>query len=120
MTKPTTPLPAFAEGCIDDINALPTVTLRRIALLLLSEVVQGRRAGRPLGVRLPTGDLSDCFKVYFDEVRDIKPRYRIVYREFDDGSVLGVRVEAVAVGRRDALSVYFEAARRLGRLPEQQ
>jgi len=62
-----------------------------------------------------TGDLSDCFKVYFDENDDQKPRYRLVYRHISD-TVEAVSVEVVAVGQRRIMQVYVDAAKRLGRI----
>jgi addiction module RelE/StbE family toxin len=69
-----------------------------------------------LGQRLEhlaqTGDMSDCRKIYIDE-----RRYRIVYRLLPDEKE-PAQVDVIAVGRRERLEVYIEAARRLGRLPE--
>jgi hypothetical protein len=113
--RPT--LPAFADGCIDDINALPSVELRRVAVKILQEVEAGTLHGRPLDSRPSTGDLTDCFKIYFDDQAETKPRFRIVYRMNPDGRVTAARVQAIAVGQRSALAAYYDAARRLGRLP---
>ena len=62
-----------------------------------------------------TGDLSDCFKVYFDFPRGDRPDYRLVYRKNPDETIVAVAVQIVAAGRRESLAVYLEAARRLGR-----
>ncbi|SEB94235.1 hypothetical protein SAMN04489806_2186 [Paramicrobacterium humi] len=111
------PKPRFRPGVADDINALPTENLRRRALVIALDVANGRLRGLPLGNHRATGDLTDCFKVYFD-VRDGPPRYRLVYRVLESGGIEVSLVEVVAVGRRASMAVYAEAARRLGRLDE--
>jgi hypothetical protein len=96
-----------------DINALPTQKLKEIALQRISDVVNGRLSGARLEDMSRTGDLTDCFKLYFDETGGPDPTYRVVYRE------LAVEVvEVVAVEQREELYVYALAALRLGRLPE--
>lgn len=105
-------------GCEKDFAALPTHNLRVIAMQILVDVSLGKRAGQALDEMASTGDLSDCFKVYFDERDDIKPRFRLVYRLLPDGGVDAVIVEAVAVGQRAALDAYVRAAKRLGRLDD--
>ena len=99
-----------------DIPALPTDRLKRVALQILVDVARGDRRGAPLDDLAPTGDLRDCYKVYFDERGDRKPRYRLAYRLLPSGGVEAVSVEAVAIGERGGLAAYIAAARRLGRL----
>lgn len=62
-------------------------------------------------------DLSDCFKIYFDNYK-----HRIVYRKKGiDFEVVGVEkvpgpiAEIIAVGKRDKEQVYIDACKRLGR-----
>jgi hypothetical protein len=105
-------LPEFA----DDVRALPTQRLQRIVIQRLVDISKGRLEGKPLDERVATGDLSDCRKLYFDETGGMKPRYRLVYRLLPN-EVQATEVQAVATGEREALVVYYEAARRLGRLP---
>jgi hypothetical protein len=99
-----------------DISALPTQKLQEIALQRISDVVNGRLSGARLEDMSRTGNLTDCFKLYFDERGGPDPAYRVVYRELAEGAV--EVVEVVAVEQRDALYVYALAALRLGRLPE--
>lgn len=104
------------DQCKPDFVRLPTDNLRQIAIQIVVDVSNGERAGEGLGELSSTGDLSDCFKVYFDERDDIKPRFRLVYRLLPHGGVEALLIEVVSVGRREALAAYVEAARRLGRL----
>lgn len=108
---------AYREGFRQDILALPSRQLQKVALQIVVGVSKGRRRGRPLESRVATGDLSDCRKVYFDEVGTNRPRFRLVYRLLPD-EVEAVEVEAVAVGRREALAAYVVAATRLGRMSD--
>ena len=103
--------PKFAS----DIRDLPTANLQRLALQKITDVSNRILTGIPLEDHPAVGDLSDCRKIYFDEHDDIAPRYRLVYRLLPN-EVQAVCVEAVTVGQRKALEVYVEAARRLGRL----
>lgn len=101
---------------VGDIKALPTQKLKEIALQRISDVVNGRLSGARLEDMSRTGDLTDCFKLYFDETGGPDPAYRVVYRELAEGAV--EVVEVVAVEQREELYVYALAALRLGRLPE--
>ncbi len=101
---------------VGDIKALPTQKLKEIALQRISDVVNGRLRGARLEDMSRTGDLTDCFKLYFDETGGPGPAYRVVYRELAEGAV--EVVEVVAVEQREELYVYALAALRLGRLPE--
>lgn len=107
----------YRPGFAADVKALPTSRLQTIVLQRLVDVSKGRLQGVPLERRASTGDLGDCRKLYFDETGGRRPDYRLVYRLLPD-EVHAVAVEAVAVGRREALQVYLEAARRLGRSSE--
>jgi hypothetical protein len=73
----------------------------------------------PLKEHPLVGDRWDCCKVHFDEDEDRWPRFRLVYRLLPD-EIAAVEVEAIAVGRRAAMAPYVEAARRLGRLVDDQ
>jgi hypothetical protein len=108
-------LPEFLPGCVEDIKELPTMKLRYVVIEFLIEIESGARHGLPLDERKSTGDLSDCFKIYFDEERNMRPNYRLVYRELSAGGSNSSRIQAVAVGRRAGLDVYYLAARRLNR-----
>ena len=104
-----TRLPGFDQ----DIYALPhkvrVMTLERLAFIR-----DGKLRGERLDNHPTTGDLSDCYKLYFDPVPTRKPRYRLVYR-YTPNEVAAVALEAVAVGEREALSVYIQALERLNR-----
>lgn len=81
---------------------------------MLVLVRDGKARGVRLDSRVATGDLTDCFKLYFDPDGSQRPRFRLVYRYTPD-EVQAVALEAVAVGRRQGLDVYVTAADRLGR-----
>lgn len=102
---------------MDDIRSLPTSELKALVFRLLQEIEAGYITGLPLDDLAHTGDLSDCFKVYFDHPRGDRPAYRLVYRLNPDRTVTAALIQAVAIGRREQLAVYREAARRLGRTP---
>ncbi|MCK2029654.1 hypothetical protein KZC54_07940 [Microbacterium sp. KSW4-6] len=85
-----------------------------MALDMLVLVRDGRVAGVKLDSRVATGDLGDCYKLYFDPDGSGKPRYRLVYRYTPD-EVRAVAVEAVAVGRRANLDAYRRAIANLAR-----
>lgn len=103
--------PKFA----DDIRKLPSKNLQELALQKITDVSNRSLAGIPLKDHPSVGDLSDCRKIYFDEQDEMAPRYRLVYRLLPN-EVQAVCVEAITVGERNALRVYVEAAKRLGRL----
>ncbi len=103
-------LPGF-QG---DIDALPDLATRKMALDMLVLVRDGKIRGRPLDDRISTGDLSDCYKLYFDPDGSGKPRFRLVYR-YTPTEVAAVAVEAVAVGRRADLDAYRRAIANLDR-----
>jgi hypothetical protein len=102
----------------DDVRHLPSLNLQRRAIQIIVDVSTGGLEGRPLEAHPSVGDLSDCRKVYFDDQEAGKPRFRLVYRLLPN-EVEAVAVEAVAVGRRRLMEVYVEAARRLGRLVDE-
>jgi len=98
-----------------EIEELP-VEVRRAVVEILVQIRDYQTSGKALEERASTGDLSDCFKYYFDPDPLVRPgRYRLVYRLLPDDRLELVMVEAVAVGLRQALEVYHTAARRLGR-----
>ncbi len=100
-------------GVLDDLKALPTRELRILAMTLLLEIEAGRVTGKPLDARAHTGDLSDCFKLYFDHPQGDRPAFRIVYRLNPDSSPDAARIQAVAVGKRQSLAVYQQAVNRI-------
>lgn len=107
-----TSIPGFER----DVYALPDLKTRKMALDMLALIRVGRVHGEALGQHIKTGDLSDCYKFYFDPNGVGKPRYRLVYR-YTPNEVEAIAVEAIAVGERRGLDVYITAAERLKRLP---
>lgn len=103
-------LPGFQR----DIDDLPDIRVRKMALDMLVLVRDGKASGVPLEERAGTADLGDCFKFYFDPDGSGKPRFRLVYRWLPD-QLQAVALEAVAVGERADLDAYVRAARNLGR-----
>lgn len=101
-------------GFQDDIDALPDLATRKMALDMLVLVRDGKVRGQPLDARIGTGDLSDCYKLYFDPDGSGKPRFRLVYR-YTPAEVTAVALEAVAVGRRADLDAYQRAITNLAR-----
>jgi mRNA interferase RelE/StbE len=101
-------------GFQDDINALPDLATRKMALDMLVLIRNGKVRGQPLDSRVTTGDLGDCYKLYFDPDGSGKPRFRLVYR-YTPTEVTAVALEAVAVGRRADLDAYQRAIKNLGR-----
>ena len=104
----------YADGFLADIKSLPS-DLQNVAFYLMDDLARGRIRGKPLEAHPEIGDLSDCFKLYFDVRKDMSPGYRLVYRELISGEIEGVSIEAIAVGRRQAFEVYKVAVERLGR-----
>ncbi|WP_091471019.1 hypothetical protein [Paenarthrobacter nitroguajacolicus] len=108
----------FLDGFRDDIKTLVRQG-QAMALQLLVDVSQGKTTGLPLDDNAKTGDLSDCFKIYFDHdpafTQPNEMRFRLVYRLLEDGKVQAATVEAVAVGPRRDLEAYRRAAKNLGR-----
>ena len=113
MDRPLTRtyLPEFRE----DLFELADSNLQRRVLTIWTHVSKGLIAGIPLAHLASVGDLSDCYKIYFDVQDSASPRYRFVYRLLPN-RIEAISVEAIAVGERRALRVYVKAARRLGRL----
>jgi len=105
-----TALPGFQQ----DIDALPDLQTKKMALDMLVLVRDGKTRGVKLDARVSTADLGDCYKLYFDPEGVGRPRYRLVYR-FTPDELTAVALEAVAVGRRADLDAYKRAAANLGR-----
>ena len=104
----------YADGFLGDLQDLSS-DLRNVAFFLMDDLASGRIRGKALSVHPEIGDLSDCFKLFFDVRKDMSPGYRLVYRALISGEIEGVSIEAIAVGRRQAFEVYKIAIERLGR-----
>ncbi len=97
----------------DDINALPSTELRLAAVRAIKALEGNPWLGAELRDRIRVGDLRRVRRVAFDEPAwDDKPRYRLVYRNEPDDVVVEV-VAVIAVGKRERLAAYREAASRL-------
>ena len=103
------------DGFLADVESLGDQVLKDVALALIKNLSKGNLRGKPLENHPEIGDLSDCFKLYFDVCKNMSPGYRLVYRELTSGEIEGVCIEAIAVGRRQAFEVYKVAIERLGR-----
>lgn len=99
---------------------LPSRELKQRALELLAEVSKRNpKLGKPCGFAFSTGNLSDCRKLYFDEQRDMDPRYRIVYRLLPDEDE-PTKAEVIRIGLKfpfgDEEQIYRQVGRALDRL----
>lgn len=104
----------YADGFLGDIQDLSS-DLQNVTFYLMGDLASGSIRGKALSDHPEIGDLSDCFKLYFDVRKDMSPGYRLVYRALISGEIEGVSIEAIAVGRRQAFEVYKIAIERLGR-----
>jgi hypothetical protein len=79
------PVEVFDPTAKQQLLDLHSKELKRRALELLAQVSkENPKLGKPCGFAFSTGNLSDCRKLYFDEKRDVDPRYRIIYRLLPD------------------------------------
>src|SRR2546423_3020623 len=103
----------YPEAAADDVRRLfrQDRALGLVVLQRLTDLAKGALTGEPLEQR-PSADLADCRKIYVGTTGG-RPTHRIVYRDVA-GPVVEV-IEVVAVGPREGLAVYLEAAERLGR-----
>jgi hypothetical protein len=76
----------YADGFLGDMQSLPS-DLQNVAFYLMDDLARGRTSGKPLENHPEIGDLSDCFKLYFDVRKEMSPGYRLVYREFTSGDI---------------------------------
>jgi len=96
-----------------DINALPDWARRLAAVQAIVSLQENPRLGTELRERVRVGDLRGLRRVAFDEPGwNDKPRYRVVYRNEPDDTVVEI-VAVIAVGRRERLTAYRAAAARL-------
>lgn len=99
---------------------LPSEEFKRRAFELLAQVSkENPKLGKPCGFAFSTGNLSDCRKLYFDEQRDMDPRYRIVYRLVPDEG-RPTKAEVIRIGHKvpygDEEQIYRQVGRALERL----
>jgi len=97
----------------EDINALPDRAHRLAAVGVIVSLQENPWLGTALRERMRVGNLRGLRRVAFDEPGwEDKPRYRVVYRNEPDDAVVEI-VAVIAVGRRERLAAYREAAVRL-------
>jgi uncharacterized small protein (DUF1192 family) len=101
------------EDAQRDIRELPSRALQVAAMNALKALRENPWAGAELRDRIRVGDLTGLRRVAFDEPGwEDKPRYRVVYRNEPDDAVVDV-LAVIAVGLRERLAAYREAAARL-------
>lgn len=93
--------------------------LEEISYELINRLAYGDIRGTRLENHPEIGDLTDCFKLYFDLARDQSPRYRIVYKYLPSAHKPG-GIYILAVGDRSELKVYRDAIERLYILKEDE
>jgi hypothetical protein len=114
------PVEFFDPTAKQQLLDLPSKKLRRRALELLAQVSkENPKLGKPCGFAFSTGNLSDCRKLYFDEQRNVDPRYRIVYRLVPEEGNL-TKAEVARIGLKvpygDEEQIYRQVGRALERL----
>lgn len=114
------PVEFFDPTAKQQLLDLPSKELKRRALELLAQVSkENPKLGKPCGFAFSTGNLSDCRKLYFDEKRDMDPRYRIIYRLLpdEDGPT---KAEVIRIGLKvpygDEEQIYRQVGQALERL----
>ena len=97
----------------EDINALPDRAHRLAAVAVIVSLEENPWLGTELRERVRTADLRGLRRVAFDGPSwTDKPRYRVVYRNEPDDAVVEI-VAVIAVGRRERLEAYRDAAARV-------
>lgn len=114
------PVEFFDPTAKQQLLDLPSRKLKRRALELLAQVSKGDpKLGKPCGFAFSSGNLGDCRKLYFDEQRDLAPRYRIVYRLVPDEDS-PTKAEVIRIGLKvphgDEEQIYRQVGRALERL----
>lgn len=95
-----------------DLKKLPTRELAFTATERMKSLAYGNTRGTRLRNHAGIGDLSNCFKLYFDESREISPRFRLVYK-YEPNSLQPEILVIMAIGKRENYEVYLIAALRL-------
>jgi hypothetical protein len=114
------PVEFFDPTAKQQLLDLPSKELKRRALELLAQVSkENPKLGKPCGFAFSTGNLSDCRKLYFDEQRDMDPRYRIVYRLVPEEDS-PTKAEVIRIGLKvpygDEAYIYRQVGQALDRL----
>jgi hypothetical protein len=112
------PVEFFDPTAKQQLLDLPSKVLKRRALELLAQASkENPKLGKPCGFAFSTGNLSDCRKLYFDEMRDMDPRYRIVYRLLPDGDG-PTKAEVIRIGLKVPYGNQEQIYRQVGRALE--
>lgn len=99
----------FGLDIATDLAALDTVDPAALdaARAILDDLAHGRVIGKLLGDRRVSGDLTGLARVKFDVVGQRPQRFRLVYRQVDEGTR-----DVLAIGLREEHAIYRLAARR--------
>lgn len=89
----------FLASALKEWNALDKSIRERLHAKLVERVKAPRNPAHAL-----SGDLRDCYKI-----KDSKSGMRLVYR-IEEGELI---ILVIAVGKRERMAVYKEAARRI-------
>lgn len=106
---------AIHSSAKKDFLSLNNSELEEISYVLINRLASGDIRGTRLENHPEIGDLSECFKLYFDLVRGQAPRYRIVYKYLPSINK-PTSIFVVAVGDRNKFKVYRDAIERLHNL----
>jgi hypothetical protein len=98
----------------DYIN-LQDSALEEISYTLVEQLSTGSIRGQRLKNHAEIGDLSSCFKLYFDINSEMSPRYRIVYT-YKPSAFNPEELVVLAIGMRKGFDVYREALTRFNEL----
>jgi hypothetical protein len=97
---------------LQDYLKLRDSTLEEISYTLVEQLSTGSIRGQRLNNHSEIGDLSSCFKLYFDLTSEMSPRYRIVYT-YKPSAHNPEELVVLAIGMRKGFEVYKEALTRL-------
>ena len=97
---------------LTDYLNLKDSVLEEISYSLVEQLSSGSIRGQRLKNHSEIGDLSSCFKLYFDLTSEMSPRYRIVYT-YRPSAQNPEELVVLAIGLRRGFEVYKEALSRL-------
>jgi hypothetical protein len=99
---------------VGDLRELAATDERLVdaALQAVTDLADGRRTGKRLGLRPATGDLSMAWRLRFDLEGERPQRFRVVYRLLPDADS-PVTIEVLSIGLRGGSAAYHSALERL-------
>lgn len=105
----------YAPAVVGDLAVLRAINARLVgaALAALEDLTFGRQAGKLLGDRHVTGDLTGLARLRFDLPGQHPLRFRIVYRLIEDDTGELPVIEVLAIGERADHIVYRDTLARL-------